>query len=39
MDDNLTANRDYALELFARMEPLHRSWISQCGVTIGYDDV
>jgi len=38
MDDNLTANRDYALELFARMEPLHRAWVSQCSVTIGYDE-
>jgi radical SAM superfamily enzyme YgiQ (UPF0313 family) len=38
MDDNLTADRDYALELFARLEPLRRVWVSQCSVMIGYDE-
>lgn len=38
MDDNLTADRDYALDLFARLEPLRRVWVSQCSVTIGYDE-
>jgi radical SAM superfamily enzyme YgiQ (UPF0313 family) len=38
MDDNLTANRDYAKELFARMIPLKKRWISQCSSLIGYED-
>lgn len=38
MDDNLTANRAYALRLFRRMAPLGKTWFSQCSVRIAYDD-
>lgn len=38
LDDNLTANRDYAKDLFARMIPLKKRWISQCSSLIGYDE-
>jgi radical SAM superfamily enzyme YgiQ (UPF0313 family) len=38
MDDNLTANRNYAEELFRRMTPLKKQWFSQCGIGIAYDD-
>jgi radical SAM superfamily enzyme YgiQ (UPF0313 family) len=38
MDDNITANRDYAKELFARMIPLGKRWFSQCCIGIAYDD-
>ena len=37
MDDNLTANREYARELFARMIPLRKRWVSQCSASIGDD--
>lgn len=37
MDDNLTADREYARELFARMIPLGKRWISQCSSLIGDD--
>jgi radical SAM superfamily enzyme YgiQ (UPF0313 family) len=38
MDDNLTANRAYGLELFRRMAPLGKTWFSQCSIRIAYDD-
>ena len=38
IDDNLTADRDYARELFARMIPLGKRWFSQCGVGIASDE-
>ena len=38
MDDNLTANRGYAEELFRRMAPLRKQWFSQCSIRIAYDD-
>jgi radical SAM superfamily enzyme YgiQ (UPF0313 family) len=38
MDDNITADRDYAKDLFARMIPLGKRWFSQCCVGIAYDD-
>jgi radical SAM superfamily enzyme YgiQ (UPF0313 family) len=38
MDDNLTADREYAKELFSQMIPLRKRWGSQCSSTIGYDD-
>jgi radical SAM superfamily enzyme YgiQ (UPF0313 family) len=38
MDDNITADSDYAKDLFARMIPLRKQWFSQCGVGIAYDD-
>jgi radical SAM superfamily enzyme YgiQ (UPF0313 family) len=37
MDDNLVVDREYARELFARMEPLGKRWCSQCGVDIADD--
>lgn len=37
VDDNIIADRDYALELFARMAPLKKQWCSQCGVRIADD--
>lgn len=39
LDDNLAADRDHALELFAAMAPLRRRWYSQCAVGIAFDDV
>jgi radical SAM superfamily enzyme YgiQ (UPF0313 family) len=38
MDDNLTGDRAYALELFRRMLPLGKRWYSQCGVGLAFDD-
>ena len=38
MDDNITADRGYARELFTRMIPLKKRWYSQCSVSIAYDD-
>lgn len=38
MDDNLTADKDYAKDLFARMVPLNKRWCSQCGIDIAYND-
>ena len=38
MDDNITADRDYAKELFAGMIPLNKRWYSQSSVSIAYDD-
>ncbi len=38
MDDNITADPDYAKELFARMIPLNKRWYSQCSVSIAYND-
>jgi radical SAM superfamily enzyme YgiQ (UPF0313 family) len=38
MDDNLTADQDYAKELFSRMIPLNKRWYSQCSVSIAYND-
>jgi len=37
MDDNLTADREYAKELFARMVPLRKQWFSQCGIGLADD--
>jgi len=37
VDDNIIGDRDYALELFARMAPLKRLWCSQCSVRIADD--
>lgn len=37
MDDNITADREYALELFSRMIPLRKRWFSQAGVNIARD--
>lgn len=38
VDDNLIANRDYALELFAAIAPLGKRWYSQCSTSIAKDD-
>jgi len=38
MDDNITADREYAKELFQKMIPLRKRWFSQCSVRIAYDD-
>jgi len=38
MDDNLTGNRDYALELFYAMLPLGKTWFSQAGLGLAFDD-
>jgi radical SAM superfamily enzyme YgiQ (UPF0313 family) len=37
MDDNLTGNRDYALELFNAMLPLGKTWYSQAGLGLAFD--
>jgi radical SAM superfamily enzyme YgiQ (UPF0313 family) len=38
MDDNITASRSYAEELFNRMIPLRKQWFSQASIRIAYDD-
>jgi radical SAM superfamily enzyme YgiQ (UPF0313 family) len=38
MDDSITADREYAAELFAEMIPLGKRWFSQCGIGIAEDD-
>jgi radical SAM superfamily enzyme YgiQ (UPF0313 family) len=38
MDDNLTCDADYAKELFSRMIPLRKRWLSQASVQIAADD-
>jgi radical SAM superfamily enzyme YgiQ (UPF0313 family) len=38
MDDNIIADRDYALELFSAMIPLGKKWFSQCGIGVAYDE-
>ncbi|NIR43771.1 MAG: B12-binding domain-containing radical SAM protein [Gemmatimonadetes bacterium] len=38
MDDNLIADRDYAMQLFAAMIPLNKIWFSQCAVGIASDE-
>ncbi len=37
MDDNITADRNYAEELFRRMAPLRKRWFSQASIKIAYD--
>lgn len=37
VDDNIIADREYALELFRRMIPLGKRWVSQCSVLIADD--
>lgn len=38
MDDNITASRSYAEELFNRMIPLGKQWFSQASIRIAYDE-
>jgi radical SAM superfamily enzyme YgiQ (UPF0313 family) len=37
VDDNIIADREYALELFHAMVPLQKRWVSQCSVLIADD--
>jgi len=37
MDDNITANREYARELFTAMIPLGKRWFSQSSATVARD--
>ncbi len=37
VDDNIIADREYALELFRAMVPLRKRWVSQCSVLIADD--
>lgn len=37
MDDSLTADRQYAKELFTKMVPLEKRWFSQCSLSIAQD--
>jgi radical SAM superfamily enzyme YgiQ (UPF0313 family) len=37
VDDNIIADREYALELFHAMVPLGKRWVSQCSVLIADD--
>lgn len=38
VDDNLTADRDYALELFWRLAPLGKRWMTQSTLAIAEDE-
>jgi radical SAM superfamily enzyme YgiQ (UPF0313 family) len=38
MDDNLTGDRAYAKELFRAMLPLKKTWFSQAGLGLAFDD-
>ncbi len=37
VDDNIIAEREYALELFRAMAPLRKRWVSQCSVLVADD--
>lgn len=37
VDDNLTADREYALELFARLAPLGKRWVTQSTLALAED--
>ncbi len=37
VDDNIIADREYALALFRELEPLRKRWVSQCSVLIADD--
>jgi radical SAM superfamily enzyme YgiQ (UPF0313 family) len=37
VDDNIIAEREYALELFRAMAPLRKRWVSQCSLLIADD--
>ncbi len=39
VDDNLTQNRDYVLELLDRLAPLKKHWITQASIEIADDEV
>lgn len=38
VDDNLTADRNYALELFRALEPLKKTWFGQTSIMIANDE-
>ena len=38
MDDNLIGDRAYASELFRAMIPLHKTWYTQAGLGLAFDD-
>lgn len=38
VDDNLTANKNYARELMHRLKPLHVSWNCQASIEVAFDD-
>jgi radical SAM superfamily enzyme YgiQ (UPF0313 family) len=38
VDDNIIADREYALELFRALAPLRKRWVSQCSVLVADDD-
>jgi radical SAM superfamily enzyme YgiQ (UPF0313 family) len=38
LDDNLAANREFAMELFAALKPLRKKWIAQLPVRAMLDD-
>jgi radical SAM superfamily enzyme YgiQ (UPF0313 family) len=37
VDDNIIAEREYALELFRALVPLRKRWVSQCSILIADD--
>lgn len=37
VDDNLTADRDYARQLFAALRPLNKRWVTQCTLALADD--
>jgi radical SAM superfamily enzyme YgiQ (UPF0313 family) len=37
VDDNIIAEREYALELFRAMAPLRKRWVSQCSILMADD--
>ncbi len=37
VDDNIIADREYALDLFHAMVPLRKRWVSQCSVLVADD--
>jgi radical SAM superfamily enzyme YgiQ (UPF0313 family) len=37
VDDNIIADREYALELFRALTPLRKRWVSQCSVLVADD--
>jgi radical SAM superfamily enzyme YgiQ (UPF0313 family) len=38
MDDNITADPEYAEELFTEMIPLKKRWFSQCSTTVAHNN-
>jgi len=38
VDDNIIADRAFAMELFKQMTPMNKRWVSQCSIKIAEDD-